>query len=164
MSGHGLHAGTLLGPALLLAFWAGWSDLRAWMHRSGGDLAPGAALLAAALSVGAATIHTVVVPAHLAEGPAYAGFFLLLAVCQIATARALVLRPSSRAFTVCAVGNLAVIGLWLVTRTAGLPFVAVAIEPVGVLDLTCSLLEVGVVACCVALRRSPVGRCALLVG
>ena len=48
-----------------------------------------------------------------------------------------------------AAGNLAVAILWLVTRTTGVPLLgphAAEVEDVGVLDLACTLGEVGIVA------------------
>ena len=44
-------------------------------------------------------------------------------------------------------GNLAVVILWLVTRTAGIPLFgphAGEVEAAGALDLTCTLAEVGI--------------------
>jgi hypothetical protein len=150
---HAGHLGTLVGPGLLLAFWAGWSDLRAWLRRGGRESLPTAVLVAAALSLAAAAVHAIVMPPHLHEDVLYGGFFAALALGQLAWAIAVVLRPQTRLLAVGAAANLAVVGLWLLTRTAGIPFGVAAgrREPVGVLDVSCALLELGVVACCALL-------------
>src|SRR5688500_7955006 len=82
-SEHGMHLGTLVGPVVLIAFWAGWADLRAWLHRRGDTLVP-AALLAGLLSVGAAVAHLLVSPAHALEDPLYGAFFIAAAAAQLA--------------------------------------------------------------------------------
>jgi manganese oxidase len=66
-------------------------------------------------------MHLCMVPEHLEEWWGYGAFFLVLAVAI----------------------------LWLVTRTTEIPFLgphAGEVEGVGVLDLACTLAEVGVVA------------------
>ena len=159
VSGHGAHIGTLLGPVLLLAFWAGWSELRAWMHRQGDVLVPTAALVAAALSIGAAAIHAIVVPAHLAEDLLYGGFFAVLCIAQVAWAVLVVVRPRRWLLAAGAAGNLAVVALWGMTRAVAVPLGAGAgqREAIGVIDTSCGLLELGVVACCawLAWHRTP---------
>jgi hypothetical protein len=150
VSQHAVHVGTLMGPVLLLAFWASWSDLRAWLRRQDEVLVPTAALVAAALSVGAGAIHAIVVPAHLAEDLLYGGLFTVLAVTQLAWAVRLVVRPQPWLLVAGVVGNLAVVALWGLTRAVAVPFGAAAgqREAVGVLDGSCGLLELAVVACC----------------
>ncbi|MCU1591060.1 MAG: hypothetical protein JWP11_2316 [Frankiales bacterium] len=152
---HAAHFGTLVGPVLLIAFWASWSELRAWMRRQD-VLVPTAVLVAAALSLGAAVIHGIVVPPHLQEDPLYGGFFVALTAAQLAWAVAVVVRPQRTLLVAGALGNLGVVLLWGVTRTAGIPLGVAAgqREGVGVLDLSCSVLELGVVACCALLLVS----------
>jgi hypothetical protein len=158
VSGHAVHVGTLVGPVLLLTFWASWSELRAWMLRQD-VLVPTAALVAAALSVGAGAIHAMVIPAHLTEDLLYGSFFAALAVAQLGWAGLVVVRPRSWLLVAGAVGNLAVVALWGVTRAVAVPFGAAAgtREAVGVLDASCGLLELAVVACCawLATNRQP---------
>ena len=109
----------------------------------------GRALLAV-LSIGAATIHLVMVPAHagewLPEGLAFAaaGWFAL------AFAVAVVARPSKRWLQVGAVVNLVLIAAWSVTRSIGMPFgpQSGTKEAVGLVDLTCVGLEVALVVAC----------------
>ena len=149
-SQHAAHLGTLVGPMLLLAFWATWSDLRAWLRRPEAVAVPTAVLVAAALSVGAAVIHALVIPSHLSQSPLYGGFFALLAVGQLGWAVLAVVRPTAVVLATGTVANLAVLALWVVTRTVGIPLGVAAgqREAIGVLDSTCGLLELGVVACC----------------
>jgi hypothetical protein len=159
VSQHAVHFGTLVGPVLLLAFWATWSELRSWLRRNDTVQVPTAALVAAALSVGAAIIHALVIPSHLTESVLYGGFFAVLFVGQLGWAVLAVVRPTAVVLTTGAVANLAVVALWTVTRTIGIPLGVAAgqREAVGVLDATCGLLELGVVACCVwlAWNREP---------
>jgi hypothetical protein len=153
VSQHAAHLGTLVGPVLLLTFWATWSELRAWMRRTGDAAVPTAALLAATLSVGAAAIHAIVTPPHLQEDLLYGGFFAVLTVAQLGWAALVVLRPQPWLLAVGAIGNVGVVALWGITRTVGIPLGIAAgqREAIGVLDVTCGLLELGVAACCVSL-------------
>ena len=102
----------------------------------------------AALSLLAAAIHAWVVPEHLEEWWGYGAFFLVCALAQGLYALGLLRRPS-RPFLLLGVGgNLAVVILWLVTRTTGIPLLgphAGEIEEVGGLDLICTFAEIGVV-------------------
>src|SRR4051794_11734525 len=148
---HAAHLGSLIGPMLLLAFWATWSDVRAWLRRR--EPIASTVLVGAALSVGAAAIHAIVTPSHVSEDLLYGGFFAALTVAQLGWAIAVVVRPRPLLLALGAAGNLAVVMLWGVTRTAGIPLGVAAgrREAIGVLDVSCGLLELGVVACCVAL-------------
>ena len=149
VSQHAFHLGTLAGPVVLLAFWASWSEVRAWIART--DLVlPTAALVAAVLSVGAAVIHAVVIPPHLAESAQYGAFFAALTLAQLGWAALVVVRPRSWTLASGIAGNLGTVVLWAATRTAGIPMGVAAgqREPIGVLDTTCCLLELGIVGCC----------------
>jgi hypothetical protein len=160
VSNHAAHLGTLVGPVVLLAFWATWSELRAWLHRQDDVQVPTPVLVAAALSGGAAVIHAIVIPAHLTQSILYGVFFAALAVVQLGWAVLVVVRPRPWVLAAGAAANLAVITLWGLTRTVGIPLGVAAgqRESVGVLDSTCGLLELGVVTCCALLawKRAPV--------
>lgn len=103
----------------------------------------------ASLSVLAATIHLWVVPEHFTEWWGYGAFFVVSASAQGLLALGLLRRPT-RPILLLGVGvNLAIVILWLVTRTTGVPLLgphAGEVEGVGVLDLVCTLAEVGIVA------------------
>ena len=103
----------------------------------------------AALSLLAAAIHLWVMPEHLEEWWGYGAFFLVLAVAQGMYGLGLLRWPSRPFLLLGVAGNLAVAILWLVTRTTGIPLLgphAGEAEGVGVLDLACTLAEVGIVA------------------
>ncbi len=108
-------------------------------------------------SLGAGIIHLAVLSEHVAEWWLSGVFFLVLGVAQMGWA---VLAISSDTFPwtrrVAAL-NAAVILLWLVSRTIGLP-VGPGLweaEAVGTADLLCSLLEAVVVVLLVLTRRRP---------
>ena len=103
----------------------------------------------AALSLLAAAIHLWVMPEHLEEWWGYGAFFLVLAVAQGMYGLGLLRWPSRPFLLLGVAGNLAVAILWLVTRTTGIPLLgphAGEVERVGVVDLACTVAEVGIVA------------------
>jgi hypothetical protein len=105
--------------------------------------------LAAALSLFAALIHLWVVPEHLEEWWGYGAFFLAAAAAQGLYGAVLLRRPGRSLFLVGIGGNLAVVALWVVTRTAGIPLFgphAGEVEGVGVVDLCATASELGIVA------------------
>jgi len=104
---------------------------------------------AAALSLLAALIHLWVMPEHFEEWWGYGAFFLAAAAAQIGYAPILLRWPSRPILLAGVAGNLAIVILWLVTRTAGIPLFgphAGEVEAAGGLDLTCTLAEAGIVA------------------
>ena len=103
----------------------------------------------AALSLLATAIHLWVVPKHLEEWWGYGAFFLVCALAQGLYALGLLRRPSRAFLLIGLAGNLAVAILWLATRTTGISLLgphAGEVEGVGVLDLACTLVEVGIAA------------------
>lgn len=111
--------------------------------------------LAVVSSATAAGVHAALGPAHFAEQPLFGLFFAGAAALQLLWSLAVVLQPGRGAFVVGVAGNAAVLALWALTRTYGLPFgLMPAPEAVGLWDLTCAAWELVVVACCVALLRS----------
>jgi hypothetical protein len=159
VSNHAAHLGTLVGPILLVAFWATWSELRAWLRRTDSVQLPTAVIIAAALSVGAAVIHAIVFPPHLSESLLYGAFFAAMAVGQLGWAVLAVVRPRPWVLAAGVIGNLGIVALWALSRTVGVPLGIAAgrREAVGVMDTTCCLLELGIVACCawLAWSRTP---------
>jgi hypothetical protein len=73
------------------------------------------------LVVGAALIHVEAAVDHLSEYALYAVFFALLAPVQFAWGVALYRRPSRRLLLAGGVFNAAIVALWIVSRTSGLP-------------------------------------------
>jgi hypothetical protein len=107
---------------------------------------PEPAMLAlAAASAGCAAIHAMVCPAHFREATAFGVFFAVAAAGQAAWAVVAVLRPSPRLLTLAAVGNASIVGLWIVTRTVGLPIGPDVWRPegIGAADALATQLEIG---------------------
>ena len=103
---------------------------------------------AAGLSLVAALVHLWVTPEHLEEWWGYGAFFLVCAAAQALYAPLLLRRPNRAILLLGVAGNLAVVILWLVTRTTGIPLFgphAGEVEEAGALDLACTLAEVGIV-------------------
>jgi hypothetical protein len=96
-----------------------------------------------ALSIVAGAIHAVVTPSHLTEAPTHGAFFAILAAFQLAWAVRIYAHPSARGFRVGIGVSLAVISLWIVSRTIGVPFGPDAwqAESVGAPDLAATAGE-----------------------
>ena len=114
-------------------------------------------VLAAAL-VGAAVIHAAVIPEHLEHWTAAAGFFLVLALAELAVGLRLLRagRHTNTLYIAAAVSFLPLC-VWTCSRTAGLPFGPGAgiPESVGVADAAACVLELGtVLIAAVLLRRT----------
>ena len=112
---------------------------------------------AAFAALGAGIIHLAVVSEHVSEWWLYGLFFVVLGVVQIAWAVQAMESsplPVPRLF---ATMNAAVVGLWFVSRTIGLPGGPEpwAAEAVGTADLLCSALEAVVVVLLVLTMRRP---------
>ncbi len=107
------------------------------------DRSPALLNSAMLLTLGAAAIHFAVAPDHLAEYTIYGVFFIGLGLAQVALAAAVVLVPSQRLFTLAPAGTAAVIGLWLLSRTVGVPIAPIPWHPeaVGFPDVVATLLE-----------------------
>lgn len=75
----------------------------------------------ALLSMGAAVIHFVVVPGHWDEYWGQGLFFIIAAIAQLLWAVWVVVAPSRLLYLIGAVGNAAIVALWVVTRTYGVP-------------------------------------------
>ncbi len=96
------------------------------------DARQAATIGCALLSVGAAVIHFAVLGEHWQEWWGYGLFFSISAWLQLAWAGAVALRPSRPVLLAGAAGNLATAVLWLITRTAGIPFGPASGETEGV--------------------------------
>lgn len=120
--------------------------------------------LAAVLALTAGAVHLGQVGVHLAEGWWIAGFFVVVGVIQVAAA-GLLLRPRPRPwFWFGIVASATVIGVWVVSRTLGLPFVEGGEpEPVGVADGLASLTEAWTIVVLGVYLAEPTGRWRLTV-
>ena len=112
-------------------------------------------LVLAAGLVGAGVVHLAVVPAHLAEWPTAGVFFVLLAAAQLLAAPLVLVRPRPGAVAA-GVVSLAPLGLWLLSRTAGLPVgpEAGVAEAVGLADGAVGVLELATLVASLVLLRS----------
>jgi len=125
---------------------------------------------AASLSLVAAGIHLWATPAHLAAWWGYGAFFMAAATAQTAFVWALALHPGPRVLRAGIWGTVAVLVLYLVTRTAGVPFGPDTgmVEHVGALDAAAAIAQVALlIVLCAALRGRAGDRSAqalLLVG
>jgi hypothetical protein len=122
---------------------------------------PTAAVLALALcSAASAAIHSAVAPEHFREAFVYGVFFLAASTLQAGWAVLFVSRPNRTLLVAGGVGNAAVIILWVLTRTVGLPVGPEIWQPesVGALDVMSTLLELalvlGAVRLCLGDRRA----------
>ncbi len=116
-------------------------------------------LVAAALSLLAGWIHVFVAPEHFEEWVGYGVFFVFVSVLQMEFALLLLSRTPPRSGLLWAglLGNAALIALWAVTRTVGIPFFgpgAGEVEAVGTLDTISKLAELGLVTCLVVMLRA----------
>ncbi|MBI2844927.1 MAG: hypothetical protein HYX86_00100 [Chloroflexi bacterium] len=130
-------------------------------------------LWAAALSIGAALIHGIATPEHLAEWWGYGLFFIAAAMAQGFYGFILLLQPwrydetgaitrsgesYARLFYILGVaGNAAIIGLYIITRTVGIPFFgpeAGEVEPVTPISVISKVIEVALIGCLLALLRT----------
>lgn len=111
----------------------------------------------AACSAGAAAIHFAVVFEHFAEYTLYGVFFLVISWAQVIWPAVLLWRPSRLWLWLGIAGNAVVIAVYVLSRTAGLPFGPDLHNPesVGALDVVSCVLEFGVIAGCAALLWRP---------
>ena len=98
---------------------------------------------AAMFLLGPAAIHFAVAPEHLVAYLPYGLFFCLLGTAQLALAGGILLRPSPALLLGGAGMTVLVVAVWLLSRTAGMPFGPFAgqPEPVGLPDLLATCME-----------------------
>ena len=109
-------------------------------------------------SAGAGFIHLMAAPEHFALWWGYGLFFLVAAAAQIVYGVVLALdEPSLGWLKAGLLGNSVIIGLYLVTRTVGIPLVGPArggVEPVGLVDVISKAAELGLVVSLVMMYRA----------
>jgi hypothetical protein len=118
---------------------------------------------AVALSSVAALIHLLVTPEHFGEWWGYGTFMLVAFVAQAIYAAALLVWPGWKLLLLAGViGNLAIIGMWAVSRTVGIPLGPETgeVEGIGALDLVCTASEAALVVLVVLLALHQRGRVA----
>jgi hypothetical protein len=116
--------------------------------------------LVALAGAGAASVHLVVMPEHFEEATVYGLFFAVTATVQLTYSAWLLVRPSRPLLAAGAVGNLAIVGLWLLTRLVGIPVGpgAGTTEAFGGLDILAAAFELTMAFGAIALirRRLPI--------
>lgn len=102
---------------------------------------------AAALSLLAALVHLWVTPEHFEEWWGYGAFFVVAAAAQLLYAPIVLLWPARTLLVAGIAGNLAIVVLYLLTRTAGIPLFgpeAGEVEGFGLVDVCATASEVGI--------------------
>lgn len=139
-----LVVGVLLWGVGLMAIALSALALAGRMRQGQMGLAGYAPTLAATFSGASAAIHFTVIGDHFTEAPPEGIFFAAVAWFQLAWAMLVLRRWTADVLLVGVVTNLAIIFVWLWSRTVGLP--GGSAVPMGGLDLLATLLELGVVA------------------
>jgi plastocyanin len=105
--------------------------------------------------VGAALIHAVWMAIHLQESMIEGAAFLAMAVAQSAVAFGLLIAPGRRIYLFAIALSLAIVGLWAVSRTVGMPIgpSAGGPEAIGMPDVMATLFEMLTVFAIVPLVR-----------
>jgi hypothetical protein len=114
---------------------------------------------AAVLSLLAGWIHVFFAPEHFEEWFGYGVFFVVASICQMLFSLMVATNtpPQRELLWAGILGNIALIALWGITRTIGIPFFgpsAGEVETVGPLDLTAQIAELALIACLMVLLRS----------
>jgi hypothetical protein len=117
-------------------------------------------VVAAAASAGAAAIHFAVISEHFDEYWLFGLFFLGSGVAQLLWATAVIFRPERAVVVIGALGNAAIIVLWVVSRTSGLPLGpdSGTAEAVGIADVAATALEGMIVAMTIWFLMRPADR------
>jgi hypothetical protein len=125
---------------------------------TGSDLEPVLRPALALLSAGAAVIHFVVIPGHWDEYWGQGLFFIGAAIAQLLWALWVLVAPSRLIYLAGAAGNAAIVVMWIVTRTAGIPAGPGAgeREAVEFADTLATAFEVVLVIGALALARTVV--------
>ncbi|TMK85403.1 MAG: hypothetical protein E6G44_07215 [Actinobacteria bacterium] len=98
-------------------------------------------------SFGAAVIHFIVTPQHLQESTLFGAFFLGLGLFQVVWGGAILAKPNTVVVLAGVIVSAVTIGIWALSRTAGLP---VGPDPgmpeaVGLLDTLAGAMEAMIV-------------------
>jgi hypothetical protein len=103
-----------------------------------------AARAGAVLSFHAAWVHFAYMDSHFREWWAYGAFFLAAGVGQAILGLLLLKRPRPWIVLTGLAGNLAIVGMYVLTRTEGIPLGphARVVEHAGVMDMTATAAEV----------------------
>ncbi len=116
--------------------------------------------VAAAASLGSAGIHFAVMPEHWLEWVSAGLFFGVIAWLQVGWAVALLQTRNRLVAALGALGQLGIVGVWVLSRTVGLPLGPQAgeAEPVSFIDVLSTVLEIVAAASAALLFTSVVRR------
>jgi hypothetical protein len=106
----------------------------------------------------AAVIHAIVIPEHFEEDALFGWFFTVLTVAQLGLTAVVAYRPDHRTVRYVALGSAAVVVLWLMSRTSGIPLGPEPweAESFGGLDIAATIAElITAIACAFQLWTSP---------
>jgi hypothetical protein len=107
--------------------------------------------LAIIATVASGVVHAAAVPHHAEENAVFGVFFFVSALVQFLWCTLAVLSPSRSLLTSGVVVNVALIVLWALTRTVGLPGLLDGPEEVGPWDVSSKIWELIALVCCVLL-------------
>jgi len=112
--------------------------------------------VAAALSLLAAWVHLAYAASHLRQWWAYGAFFIAAGIGQALFAPLVLRRPGPAVAAVGIAGNLAIVGMYVLSRTAGPPLGphAHVPEPAGSIDLATTASEIVLVGVLLVLLRA----------
>ncbi len=116
--------------------------------------------LVGALAVAAGAIHALAMVQHFGEGVLYGAFFAVVAASQLGWGTWVYRHPEERRhLTAAAIANGAIVLIWVLSRTAGLPLGPQAGRPEvpGLIDVLATLDELAIVLLAIAILR-PGGR------
>jgi hypothetical protein len=122
-------------------------------------------VLVAAVAVVGGLIHIGAAVDHFGEFPLYTVVFVVLATVQMAWAATVLRRPSRAVLLFGCAFNLGVVGLWVASRTVGVPIGPQVWVPesVGVADLIETVGEIATVIAALSVAMSPRLPCARYV-
>jgi len=91
-------------------------------------------------------IHAYVCPEHFREATIFGAFFLIAASAQLTWAAVIAYRPTQRLLLLGALGNTAIIGIWTMSRTIGVPLGPEPWKPetLAPLDIAATALELAI--------------------
>ncbi len=105
-------------------------------------------------SFGAGLVHVAVVREHLEVSVSHGVFFAVVGLAQIGWGLWALRGPVVPRARTTVLATVALIALWAVSRTVGLPFGLGGKEPVGTADVLAVVLEVGLILCIALAARS----------
>jgi hypothetical protein len=114
--------------------------------------------LAIIATVASGIVHAAAVPHHAEENLLFGVFFFASACVQFLWSTLALLSPSRSLLTSGVGVNVALIVLWAVTRTVGLPGLLDGPEEVGPWDLASKVWELVALVCCLALLPRRAGQ------